>query len=259
MREHRQLEFAVAVHEIRIGEKVQPVCDVVVEGVQQAVLLAVCAALEQFLRFDFSVVAEVVDQQMAHLITVTCLFHHDAHERSQVVFRRRVVHQEPLLFVGGELGVTLIDDHIHQRVAHALIGHLQELLPPRLPFEVAKIYFARRQLAVLRFELITGHVATDQLFIQADIVLPIRQHSQPVIKRRNPRHQSSPSWKWRWHPSSASRKTSRASESMACETGGAVSTSPSSARKSLSSQSSHVSSGSPSISAGKRTQKPSTK
>src|SRR5207245_1268137 len=38
MREHGQLEFSVAVHELRVGEKVEPVFDRLVEGAEQALV-----------------------------------------------------------------------------------------------------------------------------------------------------------------------------------------------------------------------------
>jgi peptidoglycan/xylan/chitin deacetylase (PgdA/CDA1 family) len=70
------------------------------------------------------------------------------------------------------------------------------------------------------------------------------------------RRQSPVSCRCKWQPSSASSRTSRASASTAADTSPGRSTDPSSAKNSLSLQSSQVSSGSPSTSAGKRTQKP---
>ena len=111
MLQHRQLELSVAVHEIRVGEEVEPVRDVFVERVEQPVLLAEGAPLEYLLRFDLPLAAELVDEQMAHLVAVARLFDHDPHERGEIVFAGRVVDQKALLLVGGELGVALIDDH----------------------------------------------------------------------------------------------------------------------------------------------------
>ena len=152
MQQHRQLKFPVAIHEVRVGEEIQPMRDVFVERVEQAVFLAEGAAFEHLLRLDLAFAAEVLDQQVAHLISVTGLLDHDAHERREIVLGRSVVHQKPLLLVGSKLGVALIDDHVQHRVAHALIGDLAHLLPAPLALEVAEIDLRGRQLAVLGFE-----------------------------------------------------------------------------------------------------------
>ena len=112
---------------------------------------------------------------MAHLIAVARLFDHDAHERRQIVLARRVVDEKSLLLVGGKLGVALIDDHVEHGVAHPLIGNLADALPAALALEVAEIDLGGRQLAVLRFEVIAGHEAVDQLAVEADVAPAIRR------------------------------------------------------------------------------------
>ena len=139
MREHRQLELSVAIHEVRIREEIEPVRHVFVERVEQPVLLAERAALEHLLRLDLPFAAEMFDHQMAHLIAVARLLDHDAHERGQIVLARRVVDQKALLLVGRELGVALIDDHVEHRVAHALVGDLAHALPAAIALEIAEI------------------------------------------------------------------------------------------------------------------------
>ena len=75
--QHGELEFSIAVHEIRVGEKVQPVGHFLIEGAKQALGFK-CAAFQHFLGFHFSTVAEVIDQQMAHLPAVPHFFGHHA-------------------------------------------------------------------------------------------------------------------------------------------------------------------------------------
>src|SRR5215472_5004608 len=102
--------------------------DRVVECVQKPRAL-VGTPLEHLLRLDSPVVAEVADEQMAHLVSVSRLFDEDAADRVEVVFGRRLAQQQLLLLVGCELGVALVDDHVEHGVAHPLIGDLEDLLP----------------------------------------------------------------------------------------------------------------------------------
>ncbi len=157
--------------------------DVVVERVEQPVLLAEGAALEHLLRLDFAFAAEMLDHEVAHLVSVARLFDHDAHERRQIVFARRVVYEKPLLLVGGELGVALIDDHVENGVAHALVGYLAHPLPPPLAFEVAEVDLRRRQLAVLCLELVPGHEALDEIAVEPDVAGPFVEHDDPIVER----------------------------------------------------------------------------
>ena len=120
--------------------------DVFVERVEQAVLLAEGAALEHLLGLDLTLAAEMIDQQVAHLIAVARLFDHDAHERGEIVLARRVVDQKALLLVGRELRVALIDDHVQHGVAHALVGNLAHFLPAPLALEIAEEDLRRRQV-----------------------------------------------------------------------------------------------------------------
>ena len=73
--------------------------DVFVEGVEQPVLLTEGAALQHLLRLDLAFAAELIDQQVAHLVTVARLFDHDAHQRREIVFAGGVVHEKSLLLV----------------------------------------------------------------------------------------------------------------------------------------------------------------
>ncbi len=60
---------------------------------------------------------------MAHL------FDHDAGDGAAITFRGRGFKQVALLLDAGKFSVALVDDHVHQRVAHLLRGHLAQVLP----------------------------------------------------------------------------------------------------------------------------------
>ena len=98
VREHLQLIFAVAVHVVLVCEQIQPMFDGRVERDEQAGAL-IRAPLQHFFRFDAPVVAEMIDEEMAHLIAMTSLFDEDAADGIQIVFRRRVAEKKFLLFV----------------------------------------------------------------------------------------------------------------------------------------------------------------
>src|SRR5437870_9485814 len=66
IREHGELELAVAVYELRVGVKIQPVLDRLVESAEEPVV-GEGAPLEQLLRLDPPRAAKLADQQMAHL------------------------------------------------------------------------------------------------------------------------------------------------------------------------------------------------
>src|SRR5215471_8711859 len=126
--EHSELELSVAIDEICVGEEVEPVIDILVEGTEQAPLLE-RAPLEHLLRFDAPAVTEMVDQQVAHLPAVAHLLCHNAAERLPVVLRGSGLKQPPLLLDRSKLRVPLIDDQVEQRVAHALVWNLDHPLP----------------------------------------------------------------------------------------------------------------------------------
>ena len=122
-REHVELELAVAVDELGVREEVDPVVDVDVEGPEQAVVLP-GAALEELARLDLPGLAEVVDEQVAHLPAVAHLLDHDPAGAVGVVVRRRALEEVALLLDRGELGVALVDDEVAESVADRLLGDL---------------------------------------------------------------------------------------------------------------------------------------
>jgi len=82
--EHGELELAVPVDELRVGEEVEPVVHQLVEGAEQP-LAIVGAALEQLGRFALALVAEVRAEQVGHLPPVPHLLGHDPHQRQQII------------------------------------------------------------------------------------------------------------------------------------------------------------------------------
>ena len=54
--------------------------DVFVERLEEPVFLSERSPLEQLLRFDLTLAAELIDEQVTHLIAVARLLDHDAHE-----------------------------------------------------------------------------------------------------------------------------------------------------------------------------------
>src|SRR3972149_140280 len=77
--------------------------------------------LQQALGAGLAGVAEIGDQQIAHLPAVAHFFAINADHRLQVITRRRPLQQVALLFDGGKLGVPLVVDQVDQSVLDALI------------------------------------------------------------------------------------------------------------------------------------------
>ena len=175
--QHLQLEFAVAVNEIGVGKKIEPVVNRLVERAQQALALK-GAALQHLLRFHFAGVAKVFDKQRAHLPAMAHLFDHHPGQGAPVVIRGRRFKQEALLLATGKLGVALIDDQIQQRVAHVLRGHAPQVFPLALSFVVAKLDLFGLDLAVQGLEL----EGIDVAVIDADLFAPLLEQSDPVAE-----------------------------------------------------------------------------
>ena len=58
---HSELILAVAINEVRIDEEVEPIVDVLIEGTEQTLLIE-GAALEHFLSFDATGIAEMIHE-----------------------------------------------------------------------------------------------------------------------------------------------------------------------------------------------------
>ncbi len=126
-------------------------------------------AFQHLLRFHFARIAEVVDQQSAHLPAVPHLFDHHPGDGPAIPVSRRALKQVALLLHAGEFSVALVDDHVDQCVAHLLRRHLAQVLPLAPPLEVAKLDFFGLDRAEQRVELEAGNF----VMIDANIFAPI--------------------------------------------------------------------------------------
>jgi hypothetical protein len=73
MAQHRQLILAITVDELGVGEEVEPVVYRRVKRIQEPVTTE-RSPFQKFSRFEFSRIAEVVDEQVAHLPAVAHFF-----------------------------------------------------------------------------------------------------------------------------------------------------------------------------------------
>ena len=74
---------------------------------------------------------------------------------------RSVLKQIALLLDAGEFGVALVDDQVHQRIAHLLRGHLAQVLPLAAALEGAELDFIGFDGAVERVEFEVGDLVCD--------------------------------------------------------------------------------------------------
>src|SRR6266852_197563 len=175
--QHLELEFTVAVDEVGVGKEVEPVVDVDVECAQQAFIFK-STALQHFLRFDFAGGPEEVDEQGAHLPAVTHLFDHHAGQGATVPVGGRNFEQVALLLNRGKFGVALVDDHVHERVAHLLSGYLPQVLPLTASFEGSELNVVGFDRAVEGVEV----KRRDVILIDADLLAPVVEQTDPVAE-----------------------------------------------------------------------------
>src|SRR3984957_4803424 len=95
--QHGQLKFSVAIDEIGVGEEIEPIVDDLIKRAEQPLLFE-SAPLKHLLRFHFSAVAKMIDQQVAHLPAVPHFFRHHAAERFAVMLAWRMREEPALLF-----------------------------------------------------------------------------------------------------------------------------------------------------------------
>ncbi len=145
------------------------------------------APLEKLARLARTRVAEVMHQEIRHLVAVAHLFAVDARQRLKVVLGRRRVVEMPLLLDRGELGVALHRDQILAGVADALVGNFENGLPLPLALEVAELDL-RVRVAEERGELVVADVIADH----ADLALPGIEVVAPILPRLDRRHVTSP-------------------------------------------------------------------
>ena len=135
LRQRQQLRLAVTIGEHREHEEVEPVLDRLVEGVEDARLVAVAALpREELLGLVTAVAAEVRVQEVDHRPEVAPLLDVDLEQVAKVVHARASLPEPALLLDRRRFGVSLRDDQAPQLVAE-LPGHL---LPDRLAEEVTE-------------------------------------------------------------------------------------------------------------------------
>ena len=174
---HLQLEFAVTIDKVGVGEEVHPVIDIDIECAQQALVFE-SATLQHFLGFDFAGVAEVIDEQGAHLPSVTHFFDHDASDSAAVPVSGRGFEQVPLLFDAGKFRVALVDNHVHQGVTHLLGGNLAEVLPLAAAFVVTKLDFFGFDSTEESVKFKAGNLVA----IDANFFAPFVEQTHPVTE-----------------------------------------------------------------------------
>src|SRR5262245_38602281 len=117
-------------------------------------------------------------QQVAHLPAVPHFLDHHALQGQEVVVRRRVLEQVALLFHGGELGVSLVDDQIQQGITNALVGDVHHGRPFPLAAVMAGLDVRSLRLTELGVEL----EFPQRSGWQADRILPVAEVVDPVIE-----------------------------------------------------------------------------
>src|ERR1700733_12091964 len=137
---------------------------------------------------------------MAHL------FDHHAGQGAAIPVGGRGLEKIALLLYARELGVALVDDHVHERIAHLLRGHLAEILPLAAAFVGA-------ELDVVGFDGTVEGVEVEGLnviFVDADFLAPLVEESFPFAE-------GSDFWYFSWHRSNPftaeTRRTPRKSSS----------------------------------------------
>ena len=83
-----------------------------------------------------------------------------------------------LLFDGGKLRVTLVDDEVQEGVPDLLLGNLRHALPLLLALEIAELDDFGGQVSVLGLEGVVGVAGQAQV----DVLLPGPEGVDPVIE-----------------------------------------------------------------------------
>src|SRR5689334_6353122 len=82
----------------------------------------------------------------------------------------------PLLLDTGEFCVSLIDDHVQQRVAHLLRGNLAQVFPFAIALEVAELDF----LGLNGAEESVKREAGDFVAVDANLFAPLVKKADPI-------------------------------------------------------------------------------
>jgi hypothetical protein len=109
---------------------------------------------------------------------VTHFFDHDAGDGAAVPVGGSAFEQITLLLHAGEFRITLVHDHVEERVAHLLSRHLAQVLPLEAALVGTKLDFLGLDCAEKRVELEAGNLVV----VDADIFAPIVKESYPIAK-----------------------------------------------------------------------------
>src|SRR6185437_10692503 len=122
--------------------------------------------------------AEEPDQQRAHLPTEAHLFNHYARQGGAVPVGRSGLKKIALLLHAGEFSIALIDDQVHQGIAHVLRGDLAQVLPFVAAFVIAEGDLIGLNLAVerVKFEIF------DVFAFDANFLAPFIEHADPITE-----------------------------------------------------------------------------
>ena len=178
-REHLELELAVPVDELGEDEEIDPVVDVLVERPEQPAPLE-RPAFQELLRLPPAGLAELVDEEVRHLVAVAHLLPVHAGERLEVVVGGRRIVEGPLLLDRGELGVALDRDQVFAGVPDALVRDLEHGLPLARAPEVAELDLGLG-IVEARLEPVLAHV----LAHHPDLALPGLEVVGPVLPGRD--------------------------------------------------------------------------
>ena len=126
----------------------------------------------------------MIDQQRTHLPAMAHLFNHDARDGPAVPIRRSVLQEIALLLHAGKLGIALVDDHVHQRIAHLLGRNLPEVLPLALSLVRPELDLVGIDRAIQRVKV----EGINLVGIDANILAPVVEQTNPVTERPNLRN-----------------------------------------------------------------------
>ena len=105
-------------------------------------------------------------------------FDHDAGDGAAIPVGGRILQEVALLLDAGKFGVALINDHVHQRVAHLLRRNLAQILPFAATFIRTELDLFRIDRAVKRIEM----EGLDIVRVDADVFAPVVEHPDPVAE-----------------------------------------------------------------------------
>lgn len=119
MMEHSELVLSIPVYKSGVGEKIEPVIDRLIEGSEEAIPFK-GPPLQELSGLQLSGIAEMGNQEVAHLPFVAHLAVHDPEEALEVIGGGCRVDKVALLLRGSELRVSLVNDQVQERITYIL-------------------------------------------------------------------------------------------------------------------------------------------